>query len=408
MSKIGLIDRDILISYAHEDRDLRILGLERQLNIGKLSEFRANSLRKKIQKEKEKRITVATSYVSSRYNELLRYAVKRGKWFSVSGVGAGVGKTTFSIERLGAIPIGSAKEAEERGIDFFVIVSASERVKSLSEIFEKAEKNYIITASNEVIEKQRDFRAEFPSVWDAKRTDLESIKRAPINTLVLAKFATYYPCNSILIENTGKDNVFIEKGPITSFSDTLEEIRAKRGKNPPSIMTVGNFSLGPTRGHQRLLDRMLEIGNSLNLVPVILISPRARPVTLSNGNSLSLSVEERISIFKNIYGDSFIYKTANFNDLDIILTNVKHIVFGSDRIKDSSYLRRFMTIFGEEVKFHAVERKEESLESEEHYSSSLARKAIELNDWETFFKIQDKNAIKDCLLKHNLISECAI
>ena len=395
MSNI-LIDKDALIPLATQDKKRYLYVLREEMR-KVATDRRRISLQKKIEKEECTRVTNNCKWVLRIYRELLAHALKHG-YCTVSGVGAGVGKTTFAIQKFN--PAVSKLEDIKDKECYFVIVSGSDKVKSQEGLYANAEINYVIDADHDTIERQRESRAQNPKGHEKFRPDLQSSRNAPITAVVPAKFATYYPDNTIYIWNDGQQ--FHERGPIASCVKTVEQIKEERKSKPPVAAIIGNFALGPTVGHDRILQAVIKKAQEYGTKPLVMISRAARKVTLPDGNTLQLSYDDREQSFKDVYGDNVQCVMGNFNNMDIASLNIKSLFFGSDRFNDRSYVGRFAAIF-DDAEILEVKREEENLDNPAGFSSSMARKALETGDLKTFFKIHSPESSKRYLKKYGVI-----
>lgn len=394
---IGIIDRDLLVKFAKQDKQKWIDEQNKRIVSENLTARQRDSLISKVEKESSKKVTPTCKWIKNRYTELYQYATQR-EYDLVVGIGAGVGKTTFAIKHLKAEIVSSVEETIDKNINKFVIVSASDRVKSLRDFYAKAKNVYVINCSDALIESQRRARINNPSELDIYRDDLEICINAPVCDILLNKVASFCP-SAILVENDGEN--FTIKGKVGDLIPSLEKVKEERKKLPPQVATIGNFATGPTLGHDRLLNKLLKISESYNTKPIVFISPAIRPVEFQDGKSLSLNLEDKIQSFKDAYGDTFEYRIADWNDSSNLPLNVVKVLVGTDRYNDQTFKKRFLGIF-DEAQFEEINRTNDE-SSCEGFSSSAAREALAKKDFETFFKIQGEKSSHRYLVKYGII-----
>lgn len=391
-----LIDKDALIPVAATDKKQYLYDLRGEYLQAK-SERRRMALQKKIESEESVKVTNNCKWVLRIYRELLEYALRR-KYCTVSGVGAGVGKTTFATKKFNPI-VGKLEDIKDKATGF-IIVSGSDKVKSQANLYENADINYVIDADHSTIENQRENRAQNPQGHEKFRPDLKSSMHAPITAVVPAKFATYYPSNTVYVWNDGQE--FHEKGLISNFVKSIDEIKTERKAKPPVAAIIGNFALGPTKGHDRIIQAAIKKAAEYGTKPLVMISRAGRKVSLPSGNTLQLSYEERAQAFRDVYGDRVQCVIGNFNSMDVASLNIKTLFFGSDRFNNKSYVGRFTAVF-DEAEICEVKREEESLDNSAGFSSSMARNALEKGDMDTFYKIHTHESSDRYLKKYGII-----
>ena len=110
---------------------------------------------------------------------------------------------------------------------------------------------------------------------------------------------------------------------------------------PPSVVTIGNFD-GVHRGHQAILQRMLAISRSQNLVTVVMLfEPQPQEFFQGkNAPSRLMHWREKVEVFRELgidyvliarFNDDFRALTAqNFVDKVITPLNCQHLVIGDD------------------------------------------------------------------------------
>ncbi len=170
-------------------------------------------------------------------------------------------------------------------------------------------------------------------------------------------------------------------------------------ENFPSVVSVGTFD-GIHLGHQKLINKVLNISKSKNLKSIVLtFNPHPRAV-LNNENAIKLltTQEEKNKIFRSYQIDYLITQdfSKSFSKLspmefirDILIKklNVKHVVigydhhFGNNRNANSDHLSDFAKDFGFDVsKVEAYNKNTVSISSTKIRNLILKGKINEAND----------------------------
>lgn len=161
----------------------------------------------------------------------------------------------------------------------------------------------------------------------------------------------------------------------------------------PSVITIGTFD-GVHIGHQKIIERLVNVGQNKNLESVVLtFFPHPRMVLQKDANiKLLNTIDERKELLSKLNLEALLVKTfnlefANLSARDYVKTilvdelNAKHIIIGYDHHfgKNRSANIEDLKIFGKEFGFEVEEISAQDIK-DVAVSSTKIRNAISMGD----------------------------
>ncbi|WP_425076202.1 bifunctional riboflavin kinase/FAD synthetase [Psychroserpens sp. S379A] len=161
----------------------------------------------------------------------------------------------------------------------------------------------------------------------------------------------------------------------------------------PSVITIGTFD-GVHIGHQKIIERLVNVGQNKNLESVVLtFFPHPRTVLQKDANiKLLNTIDERKELLSKLNLEALLVKTfnlefANLSARDYVKTilvdelNAKHIIIGYDHHfgKNRSANIEDLKVFGKEFGFEVEEISAQDIK-DVAVSSTKIRNAISIGD----------------------------
>ncbi len=161
----------------------------------------------------------------------------------------------------------------------------------------------------------------------------------------------------------------------------------------PSVITIGTFD-GVHIGHQKIIERLVNVGQNKNLESVVLtFFPHPRMVLQKDANiKLLNTIDERKELLSKLNLEALLIKTfnlefANLSARDYVKTilvdelNAKHIIIGYDHHfgKNRSANIEDLKVFGKEFGFEVEEISAQDIK-DVAVSSTKIRNAISIGD----------------------------